>query len=125
MTESQDVTVSGQVCQNCGEPLARHHVGPCPRCGSRHKRYYVHLETTVETRASLRSKSMVERISNEWSWFWICVLIVMDIAGLVAAYFLSGWFSVGITVLLDLVSCAVGVKVYQKVVTRESKETIS
>jgi hypothetical protein len=47
------MTITGVECGNCHEPLAKNHLGPCPKCASA-KRVKVEMNATSHVSASLR-----------------------------------------------------------------------
>ena len=51
------------------------------------------------------------------NWPWVAIYVATTVAGIIAAYFTSGWWSVAVSTCVAVITFFVGLRMLQQVVT--------
>jgi hypothetical protein len=102
-------------CTNCGQELPSVEAGPCPKCGAITKT--VQLEARGHAQATASAQGSWRRVEEvlERNWLAMSILFCLILISAIPAYFLSGWWSVSVTLALAAISSVVGVFAVTKV----------
>ena len=104
-------------CSNCGA-VRDEHAERCPKCGDTRRTFHEE-KIHIPIHSSVTVRSAIRRIRTEIkkNWRLITVLIICDVLSTIPAYFLSGWWSVLVTVLFILFSTVVGYFAITRMIT--------
>ena len=59
----------------------------------------------------------ITTIAVKRNWIWLSVYIVVTVAGFIGSYFTNQWLSVGLSVVVALITFFVGLRMIQQVIT--------
>jgi hypothetical protein len=104
-------------CSDCGCELPDVNSGPCPNCGSINKTVQLQAHSQAGATASAKTFALKAVTEMKGNWKLICMLVVVNFISVVSAYFLSGFKSVIVNLVLIIASTIVGYLAITRVTT--------
>ena len=108
--------MTGIYCSNCNHEL-RENESPCPKCGDTRRTFTESINMKMGSNVTVTTEIHRLRKEAQKNWPLVLVLVLINLASVIPAYFLSGLPSVLITIGCIISSTVIGYYAITRVIT--------